>query len=244
MNSCAITLNNLTVAYNNKPVLWNITAEIPQGVILGIIGPNGAGKSTLIKSILDLTTPVSGHITILGGSYEQHRHKIAYVPQRSTVDWDFPATVLDVVLMGRYGRLGWFKRPTKIDIDAALHALDQVGLLSHANHAINNLSGGQQQRIFLARALLQDATLYLLDEPFIGVDTTTEKTTMSVLKTLRDAGKTIILVHHNLQTVRHYFDWLFLLNIEKIACGSIDDVFVPDYISATYGTDISLHMQI
>lgn len=244
MNSCAISLHNLTVAYNNRPVLWNITAEIPQGIILGIVGPNGAGKSTLVKSILDLTKPIAGHIAVLGGSYQQHRHKIAYVPQRSTVDWDFPATVLDVVLMGRYVALGWFKRPTNVDIDAALHALDQVGLSSHAHYPINNLSGGQQQRIFLARALLQDATIYLLDEPFIGVDTTTEKTTMSVLKTLRDAGKTIILVHHNLQTARHYFDWIFLLNREKIACGAIEDVFVPDYISATYGTHLSLHAQI
>lgn len=235
MSTFALTINNLTVAYGDKPVLWNINAMIPQGVLLAIAGPNGAGKSTLIKSIVELVKPSAGTINILGGTYHQFRHQIAYIPQRTMVDWNFPIHVLDVVLMGRYGHLGLCRRPRKEDIDLALRALEQVGLTPHAHQPIGHLSCGQQQRVFLARALVQDASVYLMDEPFVGVDTTTEKTTVALLKELRDAGKTIIIVHHDLHTLQEYFDWLLLLNIERIACGPLDNSFKQEYLSTAYG---------
>ncbi len=232
-----LTINNLTVAYNNKVALWNINADIPQGALLGIVGPNGAGKSTLIKSVIDLVKPTAGTITVFGGSYAKHRHQIAYVPQRSTIDWNFPVSVLDVVLMGRYRTIGWFRWPSKQDRSDALHALESVGLAHCAHHHIGELSGGQQQRIFLARALLQNADLYLMDEPFIGVDTTTEYTTVNLLKQLCQQGKTIIVVHHDLDTVKEYFDLLLVLNIKRIAYGHVNQVFTPEYLAAAYGSN-------
>lgn len=235
MNTFAISINNITVAYNNTPALWDVSAHIPYGVILGIVGPNGAGKTTLIKSILGLTNPMAGSISVLGGSYKQHRHQVAYVPQRSSVDWDFPATVFDAVMMGRYGSIGWFARPSKEDTMMVMQALEQVGLELLANRHISELSGGQQQRIFLARALVQQASIYILDEPFVGIDSVTERTTVSLLTELRNQGKTIIVVHHDLQTVEHYFDWLLLLNIKRIAYGTVEHVFTPTHLTATYG---------
>lgn len=234
MKTTAISITNLTVGYQKKSVLRNITLDFQSGILVGIVGPNGAGKTTFIKSILDLIKPKTGTIAIFGAPYQKNKVAIAYVPQRSTVDWDFPATVFDVVIMGRYGTIGWFASPGKNDVDAALHAIDQVGLTAYADCSINQLSGGQQQRVFLARALVQNAQIYLMDEPFAGVDATTEKTIIAILKKLRDQGKTIIVVHHDLQTIHHYFDWLLLLNKECIAYGPVETVFTPENITKTY----------
>lgn len=234
MSAFAVTINNLTVAYRNKPALWNINAAIPHGIMLAVVGPNGAGKSTLIKSIVELVKPSAGTINILGGTYAQHRNQVAYIPQRSTIDWNFPIHVLDVVLMGRYGHLGWFKRPGKKDIEIALQALADVHLTEYAQHHISELSCGQQQRVFLARALAQDASIYLMDEPFAGVDAATEKTTIALLKQLRSAGKTIIVVHHDMHTLHEYFDWVLLLNIERISYGPLDDSFKQEAAYTAY----------
>ena len=193
---------NLTVAYNDTPVLWQVNGTVDRGTMLAIVGPNGAGKTTLLKSVLGLITPISGRISFFGGTYAEYRKRIAYVPQRMSVDWDFPATVLDVVLMGRYGHIGWIKRPGAVDYDEAHFALEQVGMGKYRHEHIGQLSGGQQQRIFLARALVQNADLYLMDEPFDGVDVVTERTMISLLKQLRDLGKTVIVVHHDLQTLQ------------------------------------------
>lgn len=234
MKPSAITINNLTVAYHTKPVLWNINVEIPQGILLAIVGPNGGGKTTLLKAILNLVKPVAGTISVLGTKHTQQHHLVAYIPQRSTVDWDFPATVFDVVLMGRYGNLGWFQRPQQIDYECVNQALAHVGLLSHATTPINELSGGQQQRLFLARALVQEASILLLDEPFMGIDSTTEQMIIALLKQLRDQGKTVVMVHHDLYTIEHYFDWLLLINAQQVAFGHVMDIFTPEYIRATY----------
>lgn len=244
MPTSALSIRNLTVAYHNKPVLWNINATIPQGVMLAIAGPNGAGKSTLIKSIIQLVRPHAGTIEVLGGTYAQNRHQIAYIPQRTSIDWDFPINIFDVVLMGRYGHLGWFKRPTKKDHEHVARALHQVGLSEHATRHIGELSCGQQQRVFLARALAQDASLYLMDEPFIGVDATTEKMTIAVLKQLKEEGKTIIVVHHDLQTMQEYFDWLLLLNIEQIFCGPLETPLTHDYMQATFKKNHYFHSNL
>jgi len=231
----ALEVQDLTVAYREKPVLWDLDFEIPQGVLTAIVGPNGAGKTTLIKAILGLIKPAAGQIRILGQPFAQQRQAIGYVPQRSSVDWDFPTTALDVVLMGRYGHIGWFKRPSKNDHTLAQIALDQVGMADFANRHINQLSGGQQQRVFLARALVQDATIYFMDEPFVGVDATTENTIVSLLKALRDKGKTVIVVHHDLQTLKDYFDWALLLNVRKIAIGPVNNCITPENLKAAYG---------
>lgn len=233
-NKPVLEVRNLTVAYNNALVLWDINVSIPRGTLLAIVGPNGAGKTTLIKTILGFMHPIAGRIFIFGKPYSRHARHIAYVPQRSAVDWDFPASVFDMVLMGRYGHLGWIKRPRKEDKEKAWQALEAVGLTSYAQRPIGQLSGGQQQRGFLARALVQDAPIYLMDEPFVGVDMATEKIMVSLLKKLRDTGKTIIIVHHDLQTVREYFDSVLLLNRTCIAYGPVNKVLVPEYVCAAY----------
>ena len=234
-NSVAITVRHLTVAYTKEPVLWDISVVIAQGLFLGVIGPNGAGKTTFLKALLNLIKPISGFIEILGKPYHKNRIKISYVPQRATVDWDFPINALDVVLMGRYKHIGWIKRPNTYDIDCAHEALAQVNLSAYAESPIGQLSGGQQQRVFLARALVQQAEIYMLDEPFIGVDMATEKIMIKLLKKLCDQGKTIILVHHDLQTLAEYFDWLLLLNKTCVAFGPVSKVLMPEYICAAYG---------
>ncbi len=239
----AIHVEDLTVAYHDKPVLWDIDWDVPTGVLMAVVGPNGAGKTTLIKTILGLIKPVAGKILFFGEPYPQVRQRIAYVPQRSSVDWDFPTTVLDVVLMGRYGRLGWIKRPTAADRQAALEALEKVGLQPFAHRQINRLSGGQQQRVFLARALIQEADLYLMDEPFQQVDATTEHAIVRILKELKNQQKTVVVVHHDLQTIREYFDWVTLLNVRKIACGPVDEVFTEENLRRTYGGHISVFQQ-
>ncbi|MEZ0180399.1 metal ABC transporter ATP-binding protein ['Camptotheca acuminata' phytoplasma] len=229
-----ITIRELTVSYNLKPVLWDIDLDIEQGSLCAIIGPNGAGKSTLIKTMLQLIKKVSGEVLFYDQTYDQMRKKIAYVPQRNSVDWDFPTTVLDVVLMGRYGKLGWFRRPTLEDKKIALESLDKVGMIDFKNRQISELSGGQQQRIFLARALAQEGEIYLMDEPFQGIDIQTEKKIIEILKDLQKQNKTILVVHHDLETVSDYFDQVILLNIKKIASGSVKEVFNKENIQKTY----------
>lgn len=229
-----INVEDMTVAYGTKPVLWDIDLEIPKSVLLAIVGPNGAGKSTLIKAMLDLIKPISGNVLFNGESYKAHRKHIGYVPQSESVDWDFPANVLDVVLMGRYGELGWFKRPGKKDRELALDALEKVGMKDFVNRQISQLSGGQQQRIFLARALVQDADIYFMDEPFKGVDAKTEGAIVELLKELKNRGKTLIVVHHDLQTVEEYFDWVVLLNRQIIESGPVEEVFTDENLNKTY----------
>ena len=231
----AIEVTDLTVAYQDQPVLWDVDLDVPPGVLLSIVGPNGAGKTTLIKAILGLVRPAAGNVLIYDKPYEAQRRMVGYVPQRGTVDWDFPTNVLDVVMMGRYGALGWIRRPGKQERELAMHALEKVGMEVYANRQISQLSGGQQQRVFLARALVQDATVYLMDEPFQGVDATTERAIVTLLQELRANGKTVVVVHHDLQTVTDYFDWVMLLNIRRIASGPVDETFTPENLRATYG---------
>ncbi len=234
----AIHVEDLTVAYHDKPVLWDVDWDVPVGVLMAVVGPNGAGKTTLIKTLLGLIKPVAGKIVFFNQPYQQVRQRIAYVPQRTSVDLDFPSTVLDVVLMGRYGRLGWIKRPGAADRQAAMEALEKVGLQQFAHRQISRLSGGQQQRVFLARALTQEADLYLMDEPFQQVDATTEHAIVNILKELKKEQKTVVVVHHDLQTIREYFDWVTLLNVRKIACGPVDSVFTEENLRLTYGGHI------
>jgi manganese/zinc/iron transport system ATP- binding protein len=236
----ALDVSHLTVLYNNNPILVDFSVTVPQGVMLGVIGPNGAGKTTFIKAVLDLISVTAGTVTILGKAIKNARSRVAYVPQRSTIDWDFPITVFDMVLMGCYGRLGWFRRPGKAEYNCAHEALAAVGLESYKDKPIGVLSGGQQQRAFLARALVQDAQIYFLDEPFAGVDIPTEKIIITLFKKLRDEGKTVIVVHHDLSTASLYFDWVMLLNKKCIACGPVEEVFVPHYLDRAYGNVCAL----
>ncbi len=236
----ALHIEDLTATYHRKPVLWDIDLDIPPGVMAAIVGPNGAGKSTLIKAALGLVKPVAGHVRFFGRPYGDMRREVGYVPQRSSVDWDFPTTVVDVVTMGLYGQLGWFRRPGRAERARALAALEQVGMQDYAARQISQLSGGQQQRVFIARALVQDADIYFLDEPMAGVDATTERAIVAILKGLRDAGKTVVVVHHDLQTVRRYFDWLVMLNVRVIAQGPVDDIYTAENLRRTYGGQITL----
>ncbi|MDZ7705868.1 MAG: metal ABC transporter ATP-binding protein [Trueperaceae bacterium] len=236
----ALHIEDLTVSYHSKPVLWDIDLDVPPGVLAAIVGPNGAGKSTLIKTVLGLIRPAAGHIYIHGKTYREQRRKVGYVPQRSSVDWDFPTTALDVVTMGLYGQIGWLRRPGRRERARAEKALEQVGMDAFAERQISQLSGGQQQRVFLARALVQDADVYFMDEPMAGVDATTERTIIDLLKTLRSRGKTVIVVHHDLQTVASYFDWMVLLNVRVIAQGRVDAVYTAENLRRTYGGQIAL----
>jgi manganese/zinc/iron transport system ATP- binding protein len=235
----AIEVTDLTVAYGDKPVLWDVDLIVPPSTLMAIVGPNGAGKTTLIKSILGLIPIAAGQTLIYGLPYSEQRHLVAYVPQRGSVDWDFPTSVLDVVTMGRYGALGWFKRPRAADYQLAREALAKVGMQDFANRQISQLSGGQQQRTFLARALVQNAQVYFMDEPFQGVDAMTERAIVQLLKELRATGKTVVVVHHDLQTVPEYFDHVMLLNVRRIASGPVDEVFTDENLRLTYGGRIS-----
>ncbi|MDN0189397.1 manganese ABC transporter ATP-binding protein MntB [Bacillus stercoris] len=230
-----VELDNVTVAYHKRPVLQDISLQVPEGKLIGIIGPNGAGKSTLIKTILGLVPRASGDISIYGKDYKDQRTRIGYVPQRGSVDWDFPTSALDVVLMGRYGKIGLLKRPKKADVEMAKAALAKVGMLDYANRQISQLSGGQQQRVFLARALCQNADIYFMDEPFAGVDAATERAIMTLLAELKEKGKTVLVVHHDLQTAEDYFDWILLLHLRKIAFGLAENVFTIENLQKTYG---------
>ncbi len=231
----AISINDLTVAYNEKPVLWDIDFHAPQGVLLAIVGPNGAGKSTLIKSILGLVKPAAGQILVFDNDYRPQSRLIGYVPQKNSVDWDFPTSVLDVVMMGCYGELGWFKRPSHKERELAINCLEKVGMKEFMNRQISQLSGGQQQRVFIARAFMQDAPIYLMDEPFAGVDAATEKSIIALLRELKDKGKTVICVHHDLQTLKEYFDWVMLLNVRRLALGPVNEVLTAQNLKKAYG---------
>ncbi len=236
----ALTLQHLTVSYEKNPVLWDINLSVPTGKLIGIIGPNGAGKTSLIKAVLGLVPHLSGKVEFFGQTLKETRRRIAYVPQRESVDWDFPITVLDLVLMGRYGRLGLIQWIRKADREAAQRYLKMVGMEEFKDRQISQLSGGQQQRVFLARALLQEAEIYFFDEPFAGIDLATEKLVVDILKDLRDRGKTIFIVHHDLNSVESYFDWLIILNMRLVACGEVEDVFTPEMLNLAYGKNFSL----
>lgn len=236
----ALTVHNLSVAYDKKVVLENVTISVPSGHLTAIIGPNGAGKSTFLKAILNQLHNKSGSVKILGKPFNPKSLTVGYVPQRNAVDWDFPTTAFDVVLMGRYGQRGLFRRPTKQDKEAAIQALESVGMLNFADRTIGQLSGGQQQRVFLARALAQNAHVYFLDEPFAGVDAATEKTMVDILKDLKEQGKSIFVVHHDLQTVKEYFDYTILLNRSILAAGKTEEVFTPEKVQQTYGGHLFL----
>lgn len=230
----------LSVNYDTTPVLWDINFEIPSGKLVGIIGPNGAGKSTLIKTALGLLRPISGKVEFFGHPLKDVRQRIAYVPQRESVDWDFPITVHDLVLMGRYGRLGLLRWPRHADRAAADYYLDLVGMLEYRHRQISQLSGGQQQRAFIARALIQEADIYFMDEPLTGIDHASEGVIMDLLRQLRDKGKTIFVVHHDLNTVDTYFDWVIMLNTSLLACGSVESTFTPENLNRTYGKSYAL----
>jgi manganese/zinc/iron transport system ATP- binding protein len=235
-----LEVHDLTVSYARKPALWDVDFGIPAGVLAGIVGPNGAGKSTLIKAVMDLVPTASGYVRLFGKSLDEVRERVSYVPQRESVDWDFPASALDVVLMGRYRRGNMLRRLHERDRRIARDCLHQVGMEAFAGRQIAQLSGGQQQRIFLARALAQEADLYLMDEPFAGVDASTETAILELLGQLRDAGKTILVVHHDLQTAGRYFDWMLLLNTRLVASGPRSEVFTNEWLQETYGGQLTL----
>lgn len=235
-----LDVHDVTVAYHRKPVLWDVDWTLQDPSLVGIIGPNGAGKSTLIKAILGLVPLASGRVEVLGLPVAKQRKRIGYVPQRESVDWDFPVTVLDVVLMGTYGRLGWIRRPGKAERALAHECLELVGLAEYAGRQIGQLSGGQQQRTFLARALAQKADLYFMDEPMAGVDAATEAVIFRLLKDLRGQGKTVVVVHHDLRTIPNYFDQVVMLNMRLIASGPTQDVFTPQNLRRTYGGKLSV----
>jgi manganese/zinc/iron transport system ATP- binding protein len=239
-SSLPILVEDLTVAYREEPVLWDVDLQVPKGTLMAIVGPNGAGKSTLIKTIIGLIEPSAGRVSIYGKPFKQQRHLVGYVPQRGSVDWDFPTNALDVVMMGRYGHLGWFKRPAQSEREQAMQALTKVSMESFADRQISQLSGGQQQRVFLARALVQDAQIYFMDEPFQGVDATTERAIVNVLQELKAAGRTVVVVHHDLETVPTYFDRVLLLNVRAIASGPVAEVFTPENLRRTYGGRMEL----
>ncbi|MGH7214151.1 MAG: metal ABC transporter ATP-binding protein [Tepidisphaeraceae bacterium] len=236
----ALEVHDLTVSYHRKPVLWNVDLAVPPGKLVGIIGPNGAGKSTLIKAVMGLLPLSSGWVQVFGRPVDEQRDKVGYVPQRESVDWTFPVTAMDVVLMGRYGALPWWRRIGRRDRERARHCLEKVGMQPYANRQISNLSGGQQQRVFLARALAQDSQIYLMDEPFAGVDAATESAIVKLLHELREAGKTVLVVHHDLQTVRDYFDMVILLNMRLVAFGLTEEVFTPELLQKTYGGRLTI----
>lgn len=236
----ALHVRDLTVAYYRKPVLWDVDLDVPHSVVAGIVGPNGAGKSTLIKAILDLVPHASGTVEIFGQPYRRQRRIVGYVPQRESVDWEYPITALELVAMGLYRKIGWFRPVGQAYRKQALEALADVGMADLAHRQISRLSGGQQQRIFLARALVQDAEVYFMDEPFAGVDASTEKAIIEILQRLRADGKTVFVVHHDLETVRQYFDYLIMLNMRIVAAGPVSDVFTSENLRRTYGGRLTL----
>lgn len=238
--SSPLGIHALTVAYNRRPVLWDIDLDIPAGSLVGIIGPNGAGKSTLLKACLNLIPISSGRVTVFGKPYAQQRSLVGYVPQRESVDWDFPVSALDVVMMGTFGRVGWLRPAGRRERDDARAALDEVGLSAEAEQQIGQLSGGQQQRVFLARALAQSASLYLMDEPFASVDAATEQAMIAVLRRIRDAGRTVVVVHHDLESAREYFDWVVLLNTHVVAAGPTVETMTHERLRQTYGGRLTL----
>ncbi|MEM6813356.1 MAG: ABC transporter ATP-binding protein [Bacteroidota bacterium] len=240
----ALEIHDLTVSYDRKPVLWDIDLTLPRGKLFGIIGPNGAGKSSLIKAVMGLVPNSSGYIQLFNHNLEDVRSRVSYVPQRESVDWDFPASVLDVVLMGRYGKLGLFRKPRKADKEVAIDCLRKVGMEAYTQRQISQLSGGQQQRVFLARSLAQQADIYFMDEPFSGVDAATEKIMISILREMTEKGSTVIVVHHDLQSVNEYFDWVILLNMRLVAYGATEEVFNQELLQETYGGKLTLLSEV
>ena len=239
-----LEIHDLTVAYSKRPVLYGIDLEVPQGSMVGVVGPNGAGKSTLIRAIMDLLPVTSGWIQVFGKPFKKSVTRVGYVPQRESVDWDFPVNALDVVLMGRYGRLGPLKRPSKTDKEIAMACLEKVKMHPYATRQISNLSGGQQQRVFLARALAQESDLYLMDEPLVGVDAATETAIIEILRELQNQGKTLIVVHHDLTTAPDYFDRILLLNMRVVAFGLTKDVFTFENLQTAYGGRLSILSEV
>jgi len=240
MSSPPLEIHDMTVAYHRKPVLWDIDLIVPEGKLVGIVGPNGAGKSTLIKAVLGLVPLASGRVEFYGQPYARRRRLVGYVPQRESVDWDFPVTALDVVTMGPYGRLGWFRRPGPRERQRAAECLAQVSMEGFARRQIRQLSGGPQQRGFLARALAQDAQLYFMDEPFAGVDAAAEQAIEGQLQQLRAGGKTVLVVHHDLQTVRQYFDHVILINMRLVDAGPTETTFTPENLHKTFGGRLTI----
>ena len=235
-----LSIKGMTVFYDQKPAIFSVDATFRKGTLTAIVGPNGAGKSTLLKAALGLVKPLSGTASVFGAPLEDMRRRVAYVPQRAAVDWDFPARVKDVVAMGLYGDLGLLGRFTGRHNRRVMACLERVGMEDFANRQIGQLSGGQQQRVFLARALAQEADLYVLDEPFAGVDAATERAIIDVLKALRDDGKTVIAVHHDLSTVREYFDDVLILNVRKVSEGPVDDAFTEEALNQAYGGRLTM----
>ncbi len=240
MTDIAVEAHNLTVSYHRKPVLWDVDFQLPQGSLIGIVGPNGSGKTTLLKSIMGLVQPDSGYVEVFGQPLKQVRNRVSYVPQRESVDWDFPISVHEVVEMGRYrpGRL--LRRLDGADKAIVQQAIERVGLEAFAGRQIAQLSGGQQQRVFIARALAQQADLYLMDEPFAGVDATSEQAILQLLAEMKAAGKTVVMVHHDLQTVQEYFDWVVLLNARLVACGPVNSAFTEENLRQAYGGQLTI----
>ncbi|MFN5331808.1 MAG: metal ABC transporter ATP-binding protein [Bacteroidota bacterium] len=239
-----LEVHDLTVSYDQQPVLWNVDLSLPAGQLIGILGPNGAGKSTLIKSIMGLIPPTSGYIKIFNKPLQEVRTRISYVPQRESVDWNFPASVLDVVVMGTYGKLGLFRRPGKKEIQIAEDALEQVGMTAFTKRQISELSGGQQQRVFIARALAQQADLYLMDEPFAGVDMATETAIFQLLQDMARTGKTVLVVHHDIHSAMNFFEWVIMLNLHLVASGPKDQVMTEELLRKTYGGKLNLLTQV
>jgi len=239
-----LEIHDLTVAYHKRPVLWGIDLEVPNGQLVGIIGPNGAGKSTLIKAAMGQLPLNSGWVKVFGEPVKKNLKRIGYVPQRESVDWDFPVSVMDVVLMGRYGHLGILRRLKKADRGIARECLEKVKMLPYANRQISNLSGGQQQRVFLARALAQESDIYFMDEPFSGVDAATETAIVAILQELKEKGKTLLVVHHDLPTAKQYFDSLLLLNMRVVAYGPTESVFKYDLLQSTYGGRLTILSEV
>ncbi|MFT6167092.1 MAG: manganese/zinc/iron transport system ATP- binding protein [Vicingaceae bacterium] len=240
----SIETHNLTVSYNRRPVLWNIDFELPTGKIIGIIGPNGSGKTTLLKAIMGLVPTSSGYVKIFNQDLDDVRARVSYVPQRESVDWDFPASVMDIVLMGRYKKNNLFKRITKADKDIAAEALEKVNMLEFSNRQISQLSGGQQQRVFIARSLAQGADLYIMDEPFVGVDAATEEAILKLLEYMKKEGKTVVVVHHDLQTAKDFFDWIVLLNTRMVAAGPKEEIFNEKLLQEAYGGKLNVLSQV
>ncbi|WP_144605762.1 metal ABC transporter ATP-binding protein [Algoriphagus algorifonticola] len=235
-----LEIHDLTVSYDQSPVLWNVDLSLPEGKLIGILGPNGAGKSTLIKAIMGLVQASGGYVKIFDKDLDQVRNRISYVPQRESVDWNFPASVLDVVLMGTYGKLGLFKRPGKKEKELAHSCLEKVGMSAFASRQISELSGGQQQRVFIARALAQEADLYLMDEPFAGVDMATETAIFQLLQEMSKEGKTIVVVHHDIHSAMSYFEWIIMLNLHLVASGPKQEVVSEELLRKTYGGKLNL----
>jgi len=240
----ALEVHNLTASYHRKPVLWDLDFKLPAGKLIGIVGPNGSGKTTLLRCLMGLMEPDSGYVRLFGESLNTVRERVSYVPQRESVDWNFPASVQDVAEMGRYRKGKMLRRLSKADRELARQALEKVGMLEYAQRQISQLSGGQQQRVFLARALAQQADLYIMDEPFVGVDAATENAILELLQDMKMQEKTVVIVHHDLQTAQQFFDWIVLLNTRLVAYGPKEEVFTPEYLQEAYGGRLTVLAQL